>query len=420
MTIDKKFTPKENPSTGLNSSHIHSFLHFLQAEGYADRTLRKKKSVVASFVRWTVEKELTVHDLHESHLTAFVERQAKRTKDRVNFERAALQPFFTHLTVDIGRVRPALLSRDSLEEIIQQRYSDYLRNERGLTENSLRVYLPLINDFLNAVIAKWGRFTPEALDAQTVQEFLLKRIRNRSSEYARLLATALRSFLRFLFIREETPVDLSLCVPTVRRWQESKIHGFLTPDEVDHIISAIDLSTSRGRRDRAILLFLARLGLRASEIVFMELEDIRWHTGEIIIRGKGRVNDCLPMLSDIGEALALYLTQERGGSRSRRVFLRMLTPRIGLSGPAAVDHIVRHVLARVGLRAPKRRVAHLFRHSLATTMIHHGASIMEISKILRHRSQSTTQIYTQLDFETLRAVARPWPRKKEVSDAHHP
>jgi len=97
-----------------------------------------------------------------------------------------------------------------------------------------------------------------------------------------------------------------------------------------------------------------------------------------------------------------------------------LAPRIGLSGPAAVDHIVRHVLARVGLRAPKRRVAHLFRHSLATTMIRHGASIMEISKILRHRSQSTTQIYTQLDFETLRAVARPWPRKKEVSDAHHP
>jgi site-specific recombinase XerD len=361
-----------------------------------------------------------VHDLNESHLTAFVERSAKRTKDRVNFERAALQPFFTHLKGKDERASSALLSKASPEEILKQRYSDYLRNERGLTENSILVYMPLISDFLNAVIAKWGRFSPEALEAQRVQEFLLERIRNRSSEYVRLLATALRSFFRFLYIREETAVDLSLCVPTVRRWQEPKTHGFLTPDEVERVLSAIDLSTSRGRRDRAILLLLARLGLRAGEIIFMELEDIRWHTGEIVIRGKGRVQDCLPMLSDIGEALALYLTRDRGDSLSRRVFLRMWAPRIGLSGPAAIGHIVRHALAQVGLRAPNRHAAHLFRHSLATTMIRHGASIMEISKILRHRSQSATQVYAKVDFETLRGVARPWPRVKEVCDAKHP
>ncbi len=420
MTVDRSFAPKESPSQALGSEHIHSFLHHLQAEGYADRTLRKKKSIVASFVRWAVEKKLAVHDLNESHLTEFIERQTKKTNERINFERTALRPFFTHLKGKDGMSGLALVSKTSPEKILKQCYGDYLRKDRGLTENSIRVYLPLINDFLNELTMKWGRFPLEVLNAQMVQEFFLNHIRNRSSEYVRLLATALRSFLCFLFICEKIPVDLSSCVPTVRRWQASKIDGFLTPDEVERVLSAIDLSTSRGLRDRAILLLLARLGLRASEIVFMELEDIRWHTGEIIIRGKGRVNDWLPMLSDIGEALALYLTQERGVSRSRRVFLRMSAPRIGLSGPATIGHIVRHAFAQAGLCPPTRRVTHLFRHSLATTMIRQGASIMEIAKILRHRSQSTTQVYAQVDFETLRAVARPWPGPKEVSDANHP
>jgi len=121
------------------------------------------------------------------------------------------------------------------------------------------------------------------------------------------------------------------------------------------------------------------------------------------------VLDRLPLLSDIGEALAFYLRQDRGGSTSRRVFLRMLAPRIGLTGPASVGHIVRRALARAGLRPPSRVAAHLFRHSLATRMIRNGASIAEISEILRHRSQDSTAIYAKVDFQALRGVARPWP-----------
>lgn len=141
----------------------------------------------------------------------------------------------------------------------------------------------------------------------------------------------------------------------------------------------------------------------------MELGDIHWRTGEIVVRGKGRVLNRLPLLSDIGEALALYISQDRGASASRQVFLRMFAPRVGLAGPCAVGHIVRLALCRVGLRSPSRSAAHIFRHSLATRMIRHGASIAEISEILRHRSQSTTAIYAKVDFEALRGVARSWP-----------
>ena len=185
--------------------------------------------------------------------------------------------------------------------------------------------------------------------------------------------------------------------------------AFLSPDEVERVLSAGDRSTLSGHRDQTILLLLARLALRAGEIVSLELDDIRWRAGEIVVRGKCRTVDHLPLLSDIGEALASYLREDRGISTSRRVFLRMWAPRVGLTGPAAVGHIVRRALARAGVHRSGRGAAHLFRHVLATKMIRHGASMREISEVLRHSSQTTIAIYAQVSFEALRTVALAWP-----------
>jgi len=154
---------------------------------------------------------------------------------------------------------------------------------------------------------------------------------------------------------------------------------------------------------------LARLGLRAGEIAALKLDDIRWRSGEIIVHGKGQMVEHMPLLSDVGEALAIYLQEDRGASQSRRVFLRMLAPRIGLTGPAAIGHIVRLAFARAKFHPACRGAAHLFRHGLATTMIRHGASMAEIAEVLRHRSQDSTAIYAKVSFETLRGVARAWP-----------
>jgi integrase/recombinase XerD len=404
------FTPGDGPFMGLCETHVDSFLARLRAEGYAERTLRKKRSVVSSFARWSVEKQLAVNDLNESHLAAFLERApGRRKKTRVNFEMAALLPFLKYLRAEAGVLPPPLVINASPTEDIKQRYINYLHKERGLTEYSVRVYVPFITDFLNEQVAKTGYISPEAMDARIVQQFILNRIRNRSSEYSRLLATALRSFFRFLYLREETTIDFSLSVPTVRRWRQAEVPGFLLPDEVERVLSVTDRSTPRGRRDHPILLLLARLGLRAGEIVTLELGDILWRTGEFVVRGKGQVQDHLPLLSDIGEALMLYLTKDRVACESRQVFLRMQAPHVGLAGPGAVGHIVRQSLAKAGLRAPGRGAAHIFRHSLAIRLIRNGASIPEISEVLRHRSQNSTQIYTKVDFETLREVARPWP-----------
>lgn len=398
-------------TTELSDNLTNSFLTYLRTRGYAERTLCKKKSVVASFLRWTMEKQFTVNELNESHLYAYVNRLPQRQKTRIKFEMSALKPFLKHIWAERGAQNPPILIKISNADNIKRLYIDYLRKERGLAENSILVYAPLINNFITEQEKQNGSAFIGTLNAKNIQNFLLDRIRNRSSEYARLLTTALRSFLRFLYLYQKTTIDLSPSIPTIRRWDKAQVHGFFSPEEVEHVLSTINLSAPRGRRDQAILLLLARLGLRAGEVVSLELDDILWRSGEIIVRGKGRVQDHLPLLSDIGEALALYLQKDRGTTLSRKVFLRMLAPRIGLGGPGAVGHIVRYAVARAGLRFPNRGAAHFFRHSLATRMIRHGASISEISEILRHRSQSSTLIYAKVDFETLRGVARPWPGK---------
>jgi site-specific recombinase XerD len=288
-------------------------------------------------------------------------------------------------------------------------YEEYLRKDRGLAENSLHVYVPFIRDFLSAQTMPAGSLSPDALETLKIQSFLLAQTKDRSGEYKRLLATSLRSFFRFLFFAGETTRDLSSCVPMVRKYRLAAPPSFLSPEQTERVLTALDRSTSTGRRDYAVLLLLARLGLRAGEVVSLELDDIRWRTGEIVIRGKGRMLDHLPLVFDVGEALASYIRDDRGVSSSRRVFIRTWAPRIGLTGPAAVGHIVRHALARAGIRRSGRGAAHLFRHGLGTKMIRHGASIAEIAEVLRHRSQSTTATYTQVSFEALRTVAQPWP-----------
>ena len=408
MSIDL-FTFEDSRTRGLPETQVESFLKHLRAAGYTEGTLLIKRPVVASFARWTRHKQVAVENLDESYIAAFVERPPRKRKARVRFELTVLRPFLEYLRLEAQVPTPPPRIDSSPAADLHRCYVNYLRNERGLAENSICVYSPYIHDFLITMMDRSSSASPDGLDALTVKEFLLARVRDRSSEWSRLLATALRSFLRFLYVRGETATDLSLSVPTVRRWRQASVPTFLSLEEVESFLSTTDRSTPRGRRDYAILLLLARLGLRAGEVVFLELGDLRWRTGEIVVRCKGRILDRLPLLSEIGEALALYLHKDRLSCASRRVFLRMFAPRVGLKGPAAIGHVVRAALARAGLRRTSRGAAHIFRHSLASRRFRHGASIAEISEVLRHRSQNTTEIYAKVDFEALRGVARPWP-----------
>jgi site-specific recombinase XerD len=222
------------------------------------------------------------------------------------------------------------------------------------------------------------------------------------------MVSALRSFLRFLLQHGEITTDLAACVPTVANWRLTGVPQHLSEQQVKKVLESCDRSTVVGRRDYAILLLLARLGLRASEIVKLELDDIDWRAGEIVVRGKGSVHDRLPLVQETGEALAAYLRGDRPRNRSRRVFLQVRAPRCGFRGPASVSTIVAQALQRAGLDPPQKG-AHLLRHSLATGMLSRGATMAEIAEVLRHRSPQTTEIYAKVDIIGLRSLAQPWP-----------
>ncbi len=395
------------PHISLLQFHVDSFLDHLQSNGYAPQSVANTRSIAIAFARWSQGARIGVEDLNENHLAAFVKRRPPRPYARV--ELRALRRYVAYLRTERGLPLAAGSKPASPADDLTQRYIGYLRTDRGLAKNSVLVYAPFVRDFLTHRLVERGTLALETLDAETIRAFLIERIVNRSSGWVRLLGVALRSLLRFLFLRGETPKDLSPAVPMVRTYSQSGVPAVLSPQEMERVLSATNRSTTPGRRDYAILLLLARLGLRAGEIVSLELSDVRWRAGELLVRGKGPRLDRVPLLADVGEAVAIYLRKDRGTSISRRVFLRLIPPRVGLAGPTAIDHIVRLALARADVPPRHGRVAHLFRHSLATRMIRNGASITEIAEVLRHRSQSTTAIYAKVSFEALRTVARRWP-----------
>jgi site-specific recombinase XerD len=391
---------------GPLEAQIPLFLEEFAAAGYAPRLLLRRRSVIVAFAQWARAKRLAITEVTEVDLAAFVKRR-RRGRSTRKMELATLRRFAAYLRR--RGVLPSPVRLRSAADDLADRYVDYLRTERGLADNSILVYAPCARAFLAHRAAMPDGLALDTLDSETIRTFLVDRVARRSSESARLRSVALRSLLRFLFLRGEITRDLSAAVPRVRTYQQSGVPVVLSPDEVERVLDATDRSTRRGRRDHAILLLLARLGLRASEIVSLELGDVLWRAGEIVVRGKGPRQDRVPLLADVGHAVAQYLREDRGASSSRNVFLRLIPPRLGLARPCAIDHIVRLALARVGIGPHPRRVAHLFRHSLATRMIRHGASMAEIAEVLRHRSQVTTAIYAKVSFEALRTVARPWP-----------
>jgi integrase len=224
-----------------------------------------------------------------------------------------------------------------------------------------------------------------------------------------LLVTALRSFLRHLLQSGLIQTDLAVCVPAVATWSLSEVPKYLFPEQVQKVIDGCDRNRAGGKRNYAILLLLARLGLRASEIVALTLDDLDWETGLITLHGKGHRVDQLPLPIEVGEAIAEYVRMARPAcGPCRRVFIRNRAPWVGLANSVAICSLVDRALRQAGVESV-RRGSHVFRHSLATRMINSGSSLPEIGELLRHRHSDTTRIYAKVDLISLRTIALPWP-----------
>lgn len=400
----------KHPSTGDSfESHIDPFMAELSAAGYAAKTLVTKRVALRQFVRWRQRRRDSSVQVTESEIREFLATSFVGERSRCSVAFRALLGFLDYLHGCQG-LRTCAPKRQG-DSALEARYADFLRNEKGLAELSLKVYLPVAKDLLHYLQEEHGIRAVRRLDASILRAFLLERAQGRSSERVRLLATSLRSFLRFLYAQGEIGHDLTAAIPPVRRWSQPGIPKTLAPAEVRRVLDAPDLATVTGRRDYAILLLLARLGLRSSEVLSLELGDLRWRAGEILIRGKGSRQDLLPLPRDVGAAIARYLRRDRGVRSTRRVFLRTIAPRVPLAGPASIGHLVRRAMAKAGVARPRQVAAHLFRHTLASRMLRRGAHLREISQVLRHRALVSTEIYAKIDLGALQEVVRPWPAR---------
>ncbi len=385
--------------------HIDLFASLLSKRGYAKTTACRHLGVVADLSHWLKEQALRVDELDERRLSRFKE-QASRSRAFVRRARAALPILLEHLR-EIGVVAESEASSpDSALDCALHEFSQYLAQQRSLTRTTITVYRREIRDFLGELFGS-GPIVPAELSAEDVREYVLRRAQSGGGATARQVASALRSYLRGLRLQGEIDVDLAAAVPALAT-RPAKLPESLEPEQTRQLLASCDLRSAKGLRNYAILLLLARLGLRAGEVVAMRLSDFDWSSGELIVRGKGMRCDRLPILQDVGEALVAYLRQGRPRCSSPQVFLRLQAPHRGLAQAGSVGSIVRRALERAGLD-PRHKGAHLLRHTLATEMLRRGASLRQIAEILRHRSTQTTEIYARVDLDALRDLAQPWP-----------
>lgn len=387
---------------------LDTFVTRLADRGYPPGSRRSYVVLAADLGRWMAEQGHDVSALDESLIDDYVERR-RTQRDR---RRVAALHALAHLR-DEGVAPPRPVSRElsPLDDVCLG-YEAHLRDERGASAGTIEGYLAVVVSFLTQ---RFGTepLELEALTGEDVGRFLLARADELSPKRLDYLACSLRSFLRYLFARGSISRDLSAAALGAQKRHPAGLPCHLEPAEVEKLLSTADPGTPGGSRDRAILLLLVRLGLRAGEVAALELDDIRWKSGEIVVRGKGDVFDRLPLPPDVGEALAHYLVHNRPKNASRRVFLRLCAPIRGLCGRGAISTMVRTRLRRAGLH-PGRTGAHVLRHTLGTNLIRSGATLTEIGEVLRHHAPRSAEIYARVDLESLRALALPWPAEGGV------
>lgn len=404
--LNPRHLNSEHPHPWPLDPHLPAFTFSLQAQGYSAASLRSKIQVICNFNRWLGSRALKVCDLDERVINLFFEEHPRAGYVRRG-DHSSLCSLLEWLR-DANQIRPLLPQvEDCKPYSIESEFTIYLKEERGLSQTTLRSYMPVIHSFLSRYSAS-GTIQFSEIHILDITRFIVSLASRVSRHSVQLATSALRVFFRFLRYRGDITSDLAAAVPTVADWKMSPIPKHLEPDDVERLLTNCDQTTAVGIRNYGILFLLARLGLRAGEVVAMTLDDIDWDAGVINIRGKGGRRDHLPIPQDVGKALADYLLHGRPRCQSRRIFVRSRAPLQGFSSSAAIDDIVRRALVRSGLN-PVRKGAHLLRHSFATNMLRQGASLTEIGEILRHSSANTTEIYAKVDVAALSDLALPWP-----------
>lgn len=396
---------------GRDGHLLEGFAQELCQAGYAEITARRHIRSAEHLIHWIGRKGKTVAALDEQTIEEFVHhlnrcrcpryghthRRDLRKGARLFLRYARFADIVTTRIVEEITLDPALLVS----------FCDWMRQQRGTCDATLYGYSIPIRDLLKSLGEDPGTF-----DAQNLRQFILDTSQRRGWASAKKCTTAVRMFLRYLIADGKCTAGLEGAIPVLAHWRLSSLPRYLQSDEVEQVIASCDPATPAGKRDRAILLLLARLGLRAGDIVQLRLGDLDWKEASISITGKGRCQTLMPLTQEVGDAIASYISDGRPQTDVDVIFIRSRAPFRALANHCAVSMIAAQAMHRAGVVCPSRGAAHVLRHSVASSMLRHGASLQEIAGVLRHRSTVTTEIYAKVDVAALRQIAQPWPEVK--------
>lgn len=409
MSVTEFFTcprVRRRMYAGPLGAHVDEFAERVRLRGYSKRSIRTKLRVIASFSRWLAVRDLDAHDVDAVQRKRFLQYR-KRAGGWSSEDAAALREMETLLR-EKGITSDAEASVElSARERMELDFRVFLSQDRGLAPVTVQNYLRVVSCFLKECFVDDSART-ELLTSTDVIGFVQRHAHSHGHSWAQSMVTALRAFLRYLHRHGKIPADLGACVPAVAGWSFSRLPAFLSPEETQRVLDTCNRRTAMGRRDYAMLLLCARLGLRAGEVAALCLDEIDWASGCLAIRSKGGRWTQMPLPHEVGEAIAEYLTDGRPSCRDRHVFIREHAPYTGFGSSSSVSAVASRALARAGIASP-RKGAHLFRHTLATQMLGQGASLAQIGQLLRHQHPDTTRIYAKVDLPALRKLAPPWP-----------
>jgi site-specific recombinase XerD len=278
-----------------------------------------------------------------------------------------------------------------------------MQQHRGTKAQTLKVYGRVISDALHAL-----GDDPSQYDARHLRAFVLERAPRFGRSKAKQVVTALRVFLRYLIAQGHCPVGLDAAIPIIAGWKLASLPRYMRAADVERVLASCDPTTAIGARDRAALLLLCRLGLRAGEVAHLHWRDIDWQQATVEVIGKSQRATRLPLSQEVGDALLLHLSNAPSATPCDPVFLNSAPPLGRALGSSGVSCIARRAILRADIQAPARG-AHVLRHSAATSLLAGGATLQSIGVLLRHRQLDTTTTYAKVDFKVLSTLARPWP-----------
>jgi site-specific recombinase XerD len=383
------------PLAGL----AEGFAGALRDRGFAPGSIRNQLWLLAHLSRWMDERGLALAELSGPGLDQFLcERRAASSWLASRRATTHLEDFLMRSDV----VKPDALSPTVVpDQQLVQAFGDFLRRERGLAESTVRENLGWTRKFVNSRLP----LGLPSLTAETVSQALLDAADVYGPGVVRRYCQVLRSFLRFVFLTGRVDVDLTGATLTVRGHRETPLPVGIGKDQARALLASCDRTIDAGRRAYAVLVLLCRLGLRAGEVAGLLIEDIDWHRGDVVVRGKAAKQERLPLPQQAGDAIADYLVNARPKSGLPEVFLKVRAPFTGLTR-SNIANMVRQCCRRAGL---DEFGPHLLRHTLAEEMVRVGVPFPAIGQVLRHNSAATTANYARVDVAQLRELARPWP-----------